>query len=280
METSGLNLIAYSSSLPTPPNGYASDINRVTTTHTTEQPDAPIFSSLPRHYEDRSWYYYLTEIMLQKVEMRIDIYTHEKQREAYRRANDAPESFFASMVHAMKEFDYQLTQYYESLPPIMHFPLDDLTPCADELRQYLRVRVYSVRHDITIPALYILLHNNTSRWASSLVADLVQLANICLALDEKFLSMAISTHRYQATWLGIRKGVRSALIIIAAAKLTARHVPGLEQLCVPEDALWGEPGKTLMRGLEYWSTESRDCEAYLNMLRRLHPAFQSEGLSL
>lgn len=268
METSGLNIIAHSSSLPTPPNGYASDINSAI----TEQDNRNI-ATIPSHYEDRSWYYYLTEIMLQKLEMQIDIYTQGKRREAYRRPNDAPESFFASMIRALKEFDYQLTLYYKSLPPTMRFPIDDLTPCTDELRQHLRWRVYSVRHDITVPALYILLHNDTTHWNRNLAQDLVRLANICLALDEKFLSMAISTHRNQATWLGPRKGVRSALIIIAAARLTARQLPGLEQLSVPENALWEDGGKTLVKGLKYWSEESRDCKAYIEILRQLHTAF-------
>ncbi|PVH72061.1 hypothetical protein DL98DRAFT_577054 [Cadophora sp. DSE1049] len=279
METSGLNLIAYSSQLPTPPNGYAVDVNQERNSPAQEpSSDSPAATSPSIHYEERSWYYYLTEIMLQKVEMRIDIYTHEKRREAYSRAKDSPESFFTSMVHALKEFDYQLAQYIDSLPPVMKFPLDDLLPCADELRHYLRWRVYSVRHDITIPALYVLIHNDTTQWDRSLVADLVELANTCLALDEKFLSMAIGTHRHQATWLGPRRGVRSALIIIAAAKLTAKHVPGLEKLCVPEIALWGEGGETLMKGLEYWSSESRDCEAYVQLLQRMHPAFQRGDL--
>ncbi|PVH72291.1 hypothetical protein DL98DRAFT_596140 [Cadophora sp. DSE1049] len=278
METSGLNLIAYSSQLPTPPNGYAVDINQEDNTPAPELvSDSPASTRSPIHYEERSWYYYLTEIMLQRVEMRIDIYTHEKRREAYNRANDSPESFFTSMVHALKEFDYQLAQYYDSLPPIMRFPLDDPLPCTDELRQYLRWRVYSVQHDITIPALYILIHNDTTQWDRSLVADLIRLANTCLALDEKFLSMAISTHRHQATWLGHRRGVRSALIIIAAAILAAKNMPGLEKLCVPEGALWGNGGETLMQGLNYWSSESRDCEAYVNLLRRMHPAFRVDA---
>ncbi|KAH6716073.1 hypothetical protein BKA61DRAFT_733873 [Leptodontidium sp. MPI-SDFR-AT-0119] len=278
METSGLNLIAYSSQLPTPPNGYAVDINQEDNTPAAEPvSDSPASTNSSIHYEERSWYYYLTEIMLQKVEMRIDIYTHEKRREAYNRANDSPESFFTSMVHALKEFDYQLAQYFDSLPPIMKFPLDDPLPCADELRQYLRWRVYCVRHDITIPALYILIHNDTTHWDRSLVADLISLANTCLALDEKFLSMAISTHRHQATWLGPRRGVRSALIIIAAARLAAKNMPVLEKLCVPEGALWGKGGETLMKGLDYWSSESRDCEAYVNLLQRMHPAFRVEA---
>lgn len=278
METSGLNLIAYSSQLPTPPNGYAVDINQENNTPASQPvSDSPASTISSIHYEERSWYYYLTEIMVQKVEMRIDIYTHEKRREAYNRANDSPESFFTSMVHDLKEFDYQLAQYYDSLPPIIKFPLDDTLPCADELRQHLRWRVYSVQHDITIPALYILIHNDTTHWDRTLVADLIHLANTCLALNEKFLSIAISTHRHQATWLGPRRGVRSALIIIAAAKLAAKNMPGLEKLCVPEGALWGNGGETLMRGLDYWSSESRDCEAYVNLLRRMHPAFRVEA---
>lgn len=277
METSGLNLIAYSSQLPTPPNGYAIDMNQGDGTPAAQAvSDSPASTTSSIHYEERSWYYYLTEIMVQKVEMRIDIYTHEKRREAYNRANDSPESFFTSMVHALKEFDYQLAQYYDSLPPIMRFPLDDALPCTDELRQHLRWRVYSVRHDITIPALYILIHNDTTHWDRSLVADLIHLANTCLALDEKFLSIAISTHRHQSTWLGLRRGVRSALIIIAAARLAAKNMPGLEKLSVRGGALWGSGGETLLKGLNYWSSESRDCEAYINLLGRMHPAFRVE----
>jgi hypothetical protein len=273
METSGLNLLAYSTTLPTPPNGYASDI-------ASSSADGLPLSSTggdlipPAPYEDRSWYYYLTEIMLRKLEMRIDIFCQEKRKEAYRRSGEAPESFFQSMLQALQEFDYQLTLYYESLPPVMKFPLEDLEPCFDELRHYLRWRFFSVRHDITITALYILIHNDVSHWSTELVAELVRLANICLSLDLKFLKIGITTHRNHTTWLGPRKAVRSALILIAAERLAARQVPRLEKLCVPNGEAWGESAKHLVRGLKYWRKESRDCSTYLKILRGLHPIFQ------
>jgi hypothetical protein len=276
METSGLNLIAYSTSLPTPPNGYASDINQPFAVEALGEAGSPHFS-VPRDYEDQSWYYYLTEIMLRKLEMRIDIFFQDKRREAYRRAGESAELFFRSVVQALQEFDYQLTRYYESLPPVMQFPLDDLTPCSDELRHYLRWRLFSVRHDITLPALYILLHNDVSRWSVELVAELVQLANECLTLDINFLKMAITTHRHHTTWLGPRKGVRSALILIAAGKLAAQQLPGLERLYVPDAAMWEDGAQALVEGLQYWGRESRDCSIYLDILRQLHPVFRNQA---
>lgn len=170
------------------------------------------------------------EIMLCKLEMRIDNFFQDKRRDAYFHAGSSTEAFFNGLVVALQEFDYQLTCYYESLPPVMQLPLFDfdndnnintnnpntLAPCSEELRQYLRLRVFSVRHDICLPALYILLHNDVSRWPRSLVAVLVQLANTCLRVDMNFLQTAITTHRHHTTWLGCRKGVRAALILIAA----------------------------------------------------------------
>lgn len=274
METSGLNLMAYTTTLPTPPNGYASDVNQTIPTTTTSLQDTPdsISPSIP--YDDRSWYYYLTEIMLRKLEMRIDIFFQDKRKEAYRRASEPASSFFQTLVQALLEFDYQLRLYYKSLPPVMQFPLEDLTPCPDELRQYLRLRLFSVRHDITLPALYILLHNDISQWADQLVADLVLLANECLALDVKFLQIAITTHRHHATWLGPRKGVRSALILLAAERLAAQRVPRLEKLYVPSAEVWEDGVRSLIRGLRYWKRESRDCSAYLDIIAELFPALR------
>lgn len=274
METSGLNLIAYSTSLPTPPNSYTSAINQPSMARDMNQEDASRPFLSPEPYEDQSWYYYLTEIMLRKLEMRIDIFFQDKRREAYRRAGEPADAFFQSLVYALQEFDYQLTLYYESLPPVMQFPLDDSTPCSDELRHYLRWRLLSVRHDIAMPAIYILLHNDVSGWPGTLVSELVQMANKCLLLDITFLRTAITTHRHHTTWLGLRKGVRSALILIAAKRLAAQHRPRLEGLHVPNGAMWKEGVRSLVNGIKYWSKESRDCAIYLDMLRQLHPDFR------
>ncbi|CAK7203204.1 hypothetical protein SEUCBS139899_005935 [Sporothrix eucalyptigena] len=58
-----------------------------------------------------------------------------------------------------------------------------MTPCADALQQHLRWRVYSAQHDICLPALYVLLHNDVSTWPRTLVNGLVLLTNECLQLD-------------------------------------------------------------------------------------------------
>ncbi|CZT00485.1 uncharacterized protein RCO7_02976 [Rhynchosporium graminicola] len=188
METSGLNLLAYSTTLPTPPNGVASESREISQ-------NSPL--NRPRPLEDESWYYYLTEIMLRKLQMRIDIFFQNKRREAYQRAGDSAEKFFHGMVEALKEFDFQLKSYYETLPPFMFFSLEDLTPCSDGLRHFLRWRLLCVNHDITLPAFYILLHNDVSRWSRDLVAEIVRLANACLLLDIKILRSSIITYRHQ-----------------------------------------------------------------------------------
>lgn len=268
METSGLNLLAYSTTLPTPPSGFASEPRNIS-------PNSPLNRSRP--LEDESWYYYLTEIMLRKLQMRIDIFFQNKRREAYQRAGESAELFFQGMVEALKEFDFQLKSYYETLPPFMFFSLDDLTPCSDGLRHFLRWRVFCVNHDITLPAFYILLHNDVSRWSRELVAELVRLANACLLLDVKILRSSITTYRHQNMWISIRTGVRSALVLIAAERLVARKLPGLEGLFVPDRMAWKDGAQTLMKGLQYWSIESRDCSEYFNLLQKLHPTFQDQG---
>lgn len=227
------------------------------------------------------------EIMLCKLEMRIDNFFQEKQRETYQHASSPPETFFTGLVVALQEFNYQLTCYYESLPPVMQFPLlnvdkdianvnnhDTLTPCSSELQQQLRLRVLSVRHDICLPALYVMLHNDVSRWPRPLLVDLVQLANISLRVDVAFLQTAITTHRHHATWIGLRKGVRAALILIAARRLIAQRRPGLEDLYVPNEELWKAGAKVLIKGLQYWKEESRDCARYLDILQKLDPEFK------
>ncbi len=128
--------------------------------------------------------------MLRKLEMRIDIFFQDKRREAYRRAGSSAEAFFRSLVEALQEFEYQVTCYYESLPPVMRFSLNDLEPCPDELRHSLRWRICSVQHDACLPALYVLLHNDVVAWSNTLVDDLVALANACLKLDIFFLKTA------------------------------------------------------------------------------------------
>ncbi|KAI9172731.1 hypothetical protein HJFPF1_02244 [Paramyrothecium foliicola] len=241
METYSLNVIAYSTSLPTPPNGYAHGMQQASLSpEAADEMGWGRSVSTPaaarcETYEDESWYFFLTDIVLRKLEMRIDTYSQDKRREAYRRAGTSPEGFFGSLLEALQEFDYQLTCYYKSLPPAMRFPLDDMTLCPNELRQYLRWRFLSVRHDICLPALYILIHNDVSQWPTAKVSGLVDLANACLSIDIALLEMARMTHRHHGTWLMLRKGVRSALILVAARKLQDQHRPELNNLQVPDD---------------------------------------------
>lgn len=211
--------------------------------------------------------------MLRKLEMRIDMYCQEKRREAYRRSGEAPEAFYRSLHEAMGEFDYQLMSYYDSLPSPMRFPLDELRPCPDELRQYLRWRLLSVRHDICMPSFYALMCNDVSRWSPELVRCLVAQANTMLGLEMPFLHGAGSTHRDHNTWLALRKGVRAGLVLVAARRLRDQRRPGLEDLQVPDDDACRQGARALVRGLEFWQAESRDCATTLNILRGLHPDF-------
>jgi hypothetical protein len=265
METSGLNVIAYSTSLPTPPSGQP---------YATEQAGEQSRETAYSIQDERSWYFFLTHIMLRKLEMRIDNYTQAKRREAYRRAGEPPEAFYRSLHEANAEFDYQLSCYYESLPPVMQFPLDDLSPCADELRQYLRWRVSSVRHDICEPSFFALLNYDVSRWSTELVEGLIVHANAMLRLDIAFLWAAGSTHRDVNTWLALRKGVRAGLILIAARRLKAQARRELAALQVPDDETCLRAAQALVRGLKHWASESRDCLSNLDMLRSMHPDFR------
>jgi hypothetical protein len=263
METHGLNVIAYLTSLPTPPNVRPSDGS-----------GEPTLSTPHGVQDDRSWYFFLTHIMLRKLEMRIDNYTQAKQREAYRRASDTPEAFYHSLYEANTEFDYQLTCYYESLPPTMQFPLDELTACPDELRQYLKWRVISVRHDICMSAFYALLNYNVTHWSATLVEGLISTANTLLRLEIALLWTAASTHRDGNRWLALRKGVRAGLILVAARRLKAQNRPELMALQVPDDRTCRQAAQALVQGLKYWAPESRDCASNLDMLRSLHSDFR------
>lgn len=229
--------------------------------------------SSPESYEDQSWYFYLTEIMLCKLEMRIDDFMQDKRRQAYRRSADSPEAFFTTLIQQVQEFDHLLKCYYESLPPAVQFSMDDLRPCSDELRHHLRLRVFSVWHDICLPAFYVLLHNDVSQWAQPLVTALIQKANVCLQLNVKFLHITITPHRQPTTWLVLRQGVRAALILIAAQRLASQHHPRLEALELPDKQTWSEGEIILAKGLEFWAEDFQECATYLNILRQIDPKF-------
>jgi hypothetical protein len=266
METNGINVIASLTSLPTPPSG-----------HDAAQPGESHHANSEDIQDEKSWYFFLTHIMLRKLEMRLDTYTQAKRREAYRRAGEAPEAFYRSLYEANAEFDYQLTRYYESLPPIMQFSMEDLSPCPDELRQYLRWRVFSIRHDICESAFYALLHYNVSSWPRSLIDGLISQANTMLRLDVAFMWAAGSTHRDANTWLALRKGVRAGLCLVAARRLKAQGRQELAALQVPDEEACRQAASSLVRGLRYWAAESRDCASNLELLQSLHADFQDRG---
>ncbi|KAJ5715703.1 uncharacterized protein N7483_012884 [Penicillium malachiteum] len=263
LDTAGINRIVDWPTLPTPPSGHTPNMQS-TPNFGTDGSESTNENNIPSShlYEEQSWYFYLLEITLCKLEMRIDNFFQDKRREAYRQIGSPPEVFFTSLVVALQEFNYQLTSYYESLPPVMQIPTVNIhednnkeetnqkrdesnknkqrnthgnnninqiyhtpmTPCSDELREYLRLRILSVRHDICLPALYLLLHNDVSGWQPSLLAVLVQLTNTCLKVDMNFLHTIVTTHRHHAAWICLRKGVRAALILIAARRLAEQGI--------------------------------------------------------
>jgi hypothetical protein len=119
----------------------------------------PYDSSTPGSIEespgnDDLWYF-LAEIALRRLLNRVShlIYSH-----THRRSNTFS---IASLEPVAAELDYQLTQWYESLPSPVKFPRERL-PAQDQIQTVLRLRYFACRTIIFRPYIQAVLADSSA----------------------------------------------------------------------------------------------------------------------
>ncbi|KAM5363034.1 hypothetical protein ACJZ2D_012219 [Fusarium nematophilum] len=210
---------------------------------------------------EQSWMYYLTDISLRKLEIRIESFFATQQAEQHEPAIEARESFYRDILDTLADLDQQIMVHFANLPDSITIETDESGHSPDDLREYLRLRMIVIRHSLSRPALHFILHGDLDGLSTSLRAQATEIANRALQIDRYLVTHGLTTHRHPGTWLGVRYCACAALELIATAKSS---IPGLGG-----PPAW-EPGmEKLKTALTYWGAESADARMYLEWIVRL-----------
>ncbi|KAJ4986958.1 2OG-Fe(II) oxygenase superfamily protein [Stagonosporopsis vannaccii] len=186
-----------------------------TTSSAAEQPDtgnklSPSSTmTLDKQQEENSWFYYLTEITLRRIWNSVlnTLYSAD-----YRRWTDKHIPF---MARAAIEFEQQLQQWYNGLPPSLQYQNPEMQIRFEELPWLTRAREHEIRVQVYQPFLYFAIHQLCSSSCGSTVLPLAEKAlYYCFSVIEAFPAR----HRHHGTWYGIRFNISASFLILAAVK--------------------------------------------------------------
>ncbi|KAH6695266.1 hypothetical protein F5X68DRAFT_227254 [Plectosphaerella plurivora] len=210
---------------------------------------------------DQSWFYYLTDIALRKIEIQIESFFQQQQARQNDLTPETSESFYGETLATLADLDRQIMEHFSQLPACIAVDTGAGNHGDDDLREYLRLRMLMVRHCLSRPALHFLLHGVLYNLSDSLRAQAAKIAERALLIDQYLVTHGMTTHRHPGTWLGIRYTTRAALEMHAVDKA---GIPGVS--LAPG---WQQGIAKLKIALTYWSAESRDAWKYLQWLERL-----------
>ncbi|KAI5778124.1 hypothetical protein EDC01DRAFT_375061 [Geopyxis carbonaria] len=231
---SGLSQIPYPHAFPSPPR--------------TLQPTSTADS-------DTTWFYYLAEIALRKLEAAIVTAFPP---------GPSPETtttlHLPSLLATAREFTLQLSSWRDFLPPVLHFPSDPYAPCADERLQYLRARFWWTVSRVHRPFVYLAVHHAHSPAVQG--EDVRAFVRDGLQAYCGFILATVVGHRHHGAWLGLRAGAGYALemLAVAAAARDARSV-------LPER--WREGVGFVKSCLRYWEGEVGDARGLREAVERV-----------
>lgn len=234
-------------------------------------PDIEPSSSLPPDMGDgstsstggheQSWLYYLTDISLRKLEIRINSFFAIQRAKQHGSDAGARESFYRDILNTMTDIDRQVMDHFARLPDSITIETDESGHSSDDLREYLRLRMIIIRHILSRAAVHFILHGDLDGLSASLRHQAIGIANRALKIDEYLVTHGLTTHRHPGTWLGIRYCVRAALELFATDKST---IPDLRPA-----PTWVLGVQKLKTALTYWGAESADARIYLEWIVRL-----------
>lgn len=266
---SGLNELDYPHAFPSPPREISTSEAFQSSTSFLEQPRSAQTLSpygsvttappLPkdRQEDQLTWFYYLAEIALRKVELGMsEIFSlsspvHSSSSNTSTTTPAGLEDPYRpirteDLLSNAKEFELQLKLWYECLPAMLKFPLDSPAPCPDERLQYLRMRYWFIVSTLYRPFLYYLIHSSTPPPPAQ-AAKMREYARKGLEIDTNLILSNVITHRHHGAWLAIRAVTANSLVLGAAAKAG---------MGMPER--WKEAVTAARDFLVYWQSEVRD----------------------
>jgi hypothetical protein len=258
---SGLNELDYPHAFPSPPREISTSAAFQSSTSFFEQPrSAHSLSPDPtqptpesRKEDELTWFYYLAEIALRKVELRMSD-TFNPSPNPHSPTTSHEEVKTSDLLNSAGEFELQLELWYSCLPPVLKFPEDPTLPCEDERLQYLRQRYWWNVSRVYRPFLYHLIHHRSASPSS----QMVKYAQKGLEIDTNFILSNVITHRHHGAWLTLRAVTANSLVLVAAKRAG---------MSMPER--WRDAVGVARNCLLYWESEVRDAGALRRVVERV-----------
>ncbi|PMD33104.1 hypothetical protein L207DRAFT_399121, partial [Hyaloscypha variabilis F] len=203
--------------------------------------------------EEKSWYYYLTEVALRRIGNRILNTFYRKDHTSW--ANIIP------LIPIAKEFQAQILVWSANLPPSMQYDdnaLEHLTP-SQELSWATCNRLLEMRFWLFQPFLYHVIHCDPLHAESQHSADIQSLVEAAMECNVETVRNRTLRHRHHGIWFDIRAVITASFTVIAAAKSGRVEV-------APE---WEDRIKLVIATLAFWEGESPDVRKSREVLEEL-----------
>lgn len=238
---SGIADIEYPHMFPSPPE-LSSDSGSsvlspaaITPSPGFESPSLNIHSNSMtiQQEQEKSWFYYLSEIALRRIGNRILNAFYREETPQWVNMNAQETTKIA------EEFIRQLEQWYDGLPPSLSYSQDLSDMPTEELSYMIRARMLELRSWIYRPFLYYIIHSKTEQSQGSIAKPF---ADQALLYSVRLIECNSIRHRHHGVWYTCRASASAALCILSAVRSDRIEIPmGWEdtvQLAIETLLLW------------------------------------------
>ena len=143
--------------------------------------------------EEQSWFYYLSEIALRRIENRV-LNAFYKEDHQYWLHTD-----LSVMMSAAEDIEIQMETWYASLPTSIQFD-NSIHQASDELRFVTQGRSLLIRGLLYRPFLYYAIHSGQIRTPWDMNGRLQAFVQKALTISVACDTGAAMTHRHHGTW--------------------------------------------------------------------------------
>ncbi|PVH79103.1 hypothetical protein DL98DRAFT_461561 [Cadophora sp. DSE1049] len=221
---------------------------------TSSQSHVLVSTSGCQSAEEQSWFYYLSEIGLRRIENCV-LNTFYKEDHQHWVQMD-----LACMTTAAREIEAQTETWHTFLPFSIRF--DGPDDASDELRHMTKGRILLIRRLLYRPFLYYAIHATHQEqipWdlASALQGFVQKSLATCLTCNT---GTAI-THRHHGTWYDLRESITAALMLLAAhaADLITINLQSLlspQTEALDDNKQYARILQICVEKLRYWEAEA------------------------
>jgi hypothetical protein len=270
---SGLDRFNYQNVYPSPPiNEYPETALTANHEHAASSLVASPsgISDTDRYNLEIGWLYYLAEIASKRIRSNVWVESYTTQ------------TFHTSWVRQLEkrvaEFDWQIHEWYKSLPEQMRFSTDPSIPTRNILRYILRQHMIDTKEDVRFPAVQAILGSASGLELEQLPATLVDILRgfFTNAVHRIEANRESRFHRHHGVWLSMRCVSRSAVQLLGMACKCykegeySRGVQ-LERQLLPSG--WSDTVSVAIEFLDYWSSESSDARRMHKVITRLSDVY-------